>query len=95
MAIQSIADVEKSRPSTRHEDDDISKASTIASRECGGEEEEGHEKEVDMGLQLTCSLRSGVGPRDLELEKPPDGGLRAWLVGGFPAVWGGGGWGLI
>jgi hypothetical protein len=84
MASQSLPDIEKSRPSTTtHEDDDgISQVSTIASGECRDKvEDEGRGKEADMGLQLTCSLRSGVGPRDLELENPPDGGLRAWLVG--------------
>ena len=37
--------------------------------------------EVDLGLQLTCSLRSGMGRRELELEKPPDGGFQAWIIG--------------
>ncbi|KAF8243155.1 MFS monocarboxylate transporter-like protein [Wilcoxina mikolae CBS 423.85] len=41
--------------------------------------EEEPEDVQDMGLQLTCSFRSGVGPRELALEHPPDGGLRAWL----------------
>jgi hypothetical protein len=45
--------------------------------------EEGPEDAQDMGLQLTCSFRSGVGPRELALEHPPDGGLRAWLQGMF------------
>ncbi|KAI5842248.1 major facilitator superfamily domain-containing protein [Tricharina praecox] len=58
-----------------------SRRSTRSSRE--SREDEVREVEVvevvDMGLQLTCSLRSGVGPRELELEKPPDGGARAWL----------------
>jgi hypothetical protein len=64
-----------------HEDDEIYQASTIASGECQDKGEEGSGKEVDMGLQLTCSQRSGMRPRDLQLENPPDGGLRAWLIG--------------
>jgi hypothetical protein len=32
-----------------------------------------------LGLHLTASLRSGVRPEELELEKPPDGGFEAWL----------------
>jgi hypothetical protein len=42
--------------------------------------DDGDEKEPDMGLRLTCSLRS-ISRRQYQLENPPDGGLRAWLQG--------------
>ncbi|KAA8893672.1 putative MFS monocarboxylate transporter [Sphaerosporella brunnea] len=76
QSLQNVEKVPYSRPSTMRGDDDIS---TMKSSE-DDQGKEGHGEGVaDMGLQLTCSLRSGVGPRELELEKPPDGGTRAWL----------------
>ena len=47
-----------------------------------GAVEDGDEKEPDMGLRLTCSLRN-ISRRQYQLENPPDGGLRAWLQGVF------------
>ncbi|CCX11695.1 putative MFS monocarboxylate transporter [Pyronema domesticum] len=60
------------------EKDDAKSTLTAASKHEGGLSVD-PEEERDMGLQLTCSFRSGVGPRELALEHPPDGGLRAWL----------------
>lgn len=59
-----------------------SASSTTASQE------DGEDAVHDMGLVLTCSFRSGVGPRQLVLEHPPDGGTRAWLqvLGGHLTV---------
>ncbi|KAI5778442.1 putative MFS monocarboxylate transporter [Geopyxis carbonaria] len=45
----------------------------------GQANEDVERQQQDMGLQLTCSLRSGVGRQELEMENPPDGGLQAWL----------------
>jgi hypothetical protein len=41
--------------------------------------EDDPEHQHDMGLQLTASYRHGVKREQLETEKPPDGGMRAWL----------------
>jgi hypothetical protein len=70
--VADIADIE--------EKDDAKSTLTAASKHEGGLSVD-PEEERDMGLQLTCSFRSGVGPRELALEHPPDGGLRAWLQG--------------
>lgn len=40
----------------------------------------------ELGLQLTCSYRAGVGREELAAEHPPDGGWRAWMQGEFLAT---------
>lgn len=71
-----IVDLEKDGISRQQiEDDTSTSATSTVSRD---EEDEGA---VDMGLALTCSFRSGIGPRQLQLEHPPDGGTQAWLQG--------------
>ena len=73
-------DTEKNiRGPQRQGTDTTSQVSRVSKGE--HEDADNDEAKVDVGLQLTCSLRSGVGPRELALENPPDGGLRAWLQG--------------